>query len=158
MKNLFKISFFVAVFSALALGLTGCTKDDIKDAELADTMWHALIEDESGDSYSSDVIDLFLTPNHEALIHSLSKFKTSGQTFRNEFTLGGKWSVKKKTITIVMEKVVEKDDDSEAPPKDMFPMTSTATLSPDKTKLYLNSNGSITEFTRDDDWKDNAPV
>lgn len=153
MKNLFKISFFAAVFAALALGLTGCEK--VKDSDLADTKWRATVIYDEDDYYARSDIYLQMDANHDAFIHTEAANRVYPQPMtHSNITLGGKWSISKKTITLTMEKVLAYDEDTTPPPEEMFPISQTATLSPDKTKLYITAEGETIEFHKVSSWDD----
>ena len=154
MKNLFKLSFLAAAFAALTLGLTGCEKD-LKDSDLADTKWRATVLYDEEDYYARSDMYLQLDANHDATIYTAAANRVYPNPMtHSEITLAGHWSVKKKTITITMEKVLAIDEDTVPPPEDMFPVSQTATLSPDQTKLYFTVEGETTEFHKVADWEE----
>ena len=96
-----------------------------------------------------------LDANHEAFIVTISAERVApNPTHHTEIGLGGHWSINKKTVTITMERVVEVDEDTTPPSEDSFPVSQTATLSPDKTKLYFTQDGETTEFHKVSDWEE----
>lgn len=153
MKNLFKLSFLAAAFAALTLGLTGCEK--VKDSDLADTKWRATVIYETDESFSRSDMYLQLDANHDATLYTaVSDRVYPNPMTHSELALAGRWSISKKTITLTMEKVLAYDEDTTPPPEEMFPISQTATLSPDKTKLYITTDGETVEFHKVSSWDD----